>query len=185
LATEHFKMGNHFVFDEARFSSLACPPGAQLLFDIGLDSFSIESPPPASAICLAPQLPMTKLKPGITNLACYIRLPLLEFTLALVATAATLVTNTPTISRYDALTIALCGNPFGPSFDKLINIQGSHATAGLLLFYDIDRCRCQITAMQPGTPADCIHIWKYCPCSAYILCINNNDVISSQCHPCC
>jgi hypothetical protein len=36
LATERFKTGNHFIFDEAHFSSSARPPGAQLLFDLGL-----------------------------------------------------------------------------------------------------------------------------------------------------
>jgi hypothetical protein len=67
LATEHFKTGNHFVFDEAHFNSSACSPDAQLLFDLGLDTFLIESPPLASVICFASQPPLTKLKPGITN----------------------------------------------------------------------------------------------------------------------
>jgi hypothetical protein len=127
----------------------------------------------------APQLPLPKSKPGITTtLACYVPLPLLEFTSAPVATAATLVADTP-VSRYDALTIEMCGNPFGPSFDEPINIQGSHVTAGLLLLYGIDRGRFQSTAMQPGTPANHIHTWKSRIRGAYsILRINNHDVTS-------
>jgi hypothetical protein len=153
-------------------------PLAQLLFDLGLDTFLVESPPPASAISFAPQPPLTKFKPGITTLACYVPLPLLEFTSAPVATAAPLIADTP-VSRYDALTIELCGDPFGPSFDEPINIQGSHATADFLLLYDIDQGRCQITAaMQPGTPANHIHTWKSRLRGAYILRINTHDVTS-------
>jgi hypothetical protein len=131
----------------------------------------------AFAISFALQPPLPKFKPGITTLACYVPLPLLEFTSAPVTTAATLVADTP-VSRYDALTIEMCGDPFGPSFDEPINIQGFHVTAGLLLLYDIDRGRCQITAMQPGTPVNRIHTWKSRPCGAYILRMNNHDVTS-------
>jgi hypothetical protein len=72
----------------------------------------------------------------------------------------------------------VCGGPFSPSFDEATNIQGWHATAGLLLHYDIDQGHCQITAMQPGTPANPIHTWKSRLCGAYILRINTHDVMS-------
>jgi hypothetical protein len=176
LATERFKMGNHFVFDEAHFSSSARPPGAfQLLFDLGLDNFPIDTSPPILASCYAPQPPLTKIKPGVTTLACYIPLSLMEFASAPVAAAATLIAD-PTVSHYDALTIEVCGNPFGPSFDEPINIQGSHETAGLILLYDLDRGRCRITTMQAGTPANRIHTWKSRLRGAYILRINTRDV---------
>ena len=177
LSTKRFKTGNHFVFDEAHFSSSARPPGAQLLFDLGLDTVPLDPPPTVSNPCFAPQPPLPKLKAGAPPMACYAPLPLLEFASAPVATAATLVADIP-VSRYDALSIELCGDSFGPSFDEPINIQGSHPTAGLVLLYDLDRGRCRLTAMQPGTPANRIHTWKSRLRGAYILRIDTHAMTS-------
>jgi hypothetical protein len=98
-------------------------------------------------------------------------LPLLEFLAASVATAATLVL-TSDVSSSAALTVEFCTDPLGHYFDEPISIQGPHATAGLLLWYDPDRGRCQLLAMQPGNPAHRIHAWKSRIRGACILCID-------------
>jgi hypothetical protein len=63
-----------------------------------------------------------------------------------------------------------CGDPFGPSFDEPINIQGSHETVGLILLYDPDQGCCRITTMQAYTPTN--RILR----GAYILRIDTRDV---------
>jgi hypothetical protein len=58
-------MGNHFVYDEAHFASAYRPPGAQLLFDLGLRPLSLETPAPVSKLGFAPQSPFPKLAPAV------------------------------------------------------------------------------------------------------------------------
>jgi hypothetical protein len=82
------------------------------------------------------------------------------------------------VIRYDAMTIELCGNPFGPSFDEPIPIAGLHSTAGLPLQFDPDRGCCQLTSMQTGTPAHRIHTWKSRLRHTFILRIDGKDVTS-------
>jgi hypothetical protein len=74
---------------------------------------------PAAKRCFAPQPPLASKQPGITTLACFIPLPLIEFASAPVAVAATLLVDS-NVTRYDAITIELCGNPFGLSLDEPI-----------------------------------------------------------------
>jgi hypothetical protein len=166
--TKRLKTGNNCIYDEAHFASASRPPGAQLLFDLGLRPLSLETPAPVSKLGFAPQPPFPKLASAVFPLACYAPLPLLEFLAAPVATAATLV-STSNVSRSAALMVEFCTDPFGPSFDEPISIQGPHATAGLLLRYDPDHGRCQLLAMQPGTSAHRIHAWKFRLREAYIL----------------
>jgi hypothetical protein len=172
FVTKHLKMGNHFVYNEAHFASASRPPGAQLLFDLGLRPLLLETPVPVSKLSFAPQRPFPKLAPAIFPLACYAPLPLLEFLAAPVATTTATLVSTLDVSRSAALTVEFCTDPFGPSFDEPISIQGHHATAGLLLRYDPDCGRCQLLAMQPGTPAHQTHAWKSRLWGAYILCID-------------
>jgi hypothetical protein len=175
--SKRFKTGNHFVCNEAHFHSSSRPAGAQLLFDLGFRAPPDELILSASKVCFAPQPPHTKLSPGKTVLAQYVPMPLLEFVSAPVAVATTLVAAVP-VSRNDALTVEMYDDPFGPSFDEPISIQGHHVAAGLLLQLDIDRGHCQLTSIQPGTPAHHIHTWKSRLCHAYILRIDGNNVIS-------
>ena len=175
LVSKRLKTGNHFVYDEAHFGSASRPPGAQLLFDLGLRTILPDTSPAVSKIWFAPQPPVAKLAPTVLPLAQYTPLPLLEFLSAPVASAAALSSHSD-VSRSAALTVEFCNDPFGPSFDEPVNIQGPHATAGLLLLFDIDRGRCQLTAMQPGTPAHRIHAWKSRLRGAYILRIDDTDV---------
>jgi hypothetical protein len=90
---------------------------------------------------------------------------MLEFVSGSVAVAATLVAALP-VSYNDALTVEMCDDPFGPSFDEPISMQGPRVTAGLLLHFDNDRGCCQLASMQPGTPAHRIHTWKTRLCHA-------------------
>jgi hypothetical protein len=71
------------------------------------------------------------------------------------------------------MSIALSGNPFGPSFTETISIQGQHPTAGLEVRYDPARQRVQLIHCTPGTPVARISRWRSRLKHAYLLSLND------------
>jgi hypothetical protein len=87
-----------------------------------------------------------------------IPLPLHEFTPSPIAVAASLVASSRPLHGYvvhrnDGITVTFSTDPFGPSFPETISVSGIHQSLGLELRHAMDRQRCQLVAMTPGTPS--------------------------------
>jgi hypothetical protein len=97
-----------------------------------------------------------------------------EFTAATVAAAEFLTSSD--ISRIDGMTVTFSTDPFWVSFPEMIPVSVIHPTLGLDLHYDTDRHRCQITKMDPGTPAHTIRQWISSLRHAFVPRINKTPV---------
>jgi hypothetical protein len=80
------------------------------------------------------------------------------------------------IDRNDSITVTFSTDPFGPSFPETMFVSGIHPTLGLNLHYDVDRHRCQLVTMGPGTPSHRLSQWKSHIGYAYILSIDTMSV---------
>jgi hypothetical protein len=67
-------------------------------------------------------------------------------------------------------------NPFGPSFPETITVSGIHPTLGLDIRHDVDRQRCQLVAMTPGTPSHRLPQWKSLLRHAFLLYVDSTAV---------
>ena len=135
------KVGGHFNFDEAHYTSTLCPPGPQFLFDLGLhtsiplyytgtDSMKPTSYalyPPFTGNCFLSSLPA---------LACILPLPLGELTTHITLQPPGPFAAAAALSAPEVMSIKLSGNPFSPSFIESIPLSGPHPTAGLALQLD-------------------------------------------------
>jgi hypothetical protein len=79
---------------------------------------------------------------------------------------------TSDIDRNDSATVTFSTYPFGSSFQDTIFVSSIHPTLGLNLHYDVDRHRCQLVTMDPGTPLRRLSQWKSRIRSVYILYID-------------
>jgi hypothetical protein len=60
----------------------------------------------------------------------------------------------------DGITVTFRTDPFGPSLPETIPVSGIHPSIGLEIRHDMDRQRCQLVAMMPGTPSHRLPQWK-------------------------
>jgi hypothetical protein len=180
LTTNREKLSSHHVIDEAHYDTARRPVVAQVIMDMGYDIPSL------------PLVPLQPLKPSvyptwsqhkcITPLSCpLIPLPLHEFTPAPVAVAASLAaTSRPLrdsdVHRNDGITVTFSTDPFGPSFPEKITVSGIHPTLGLDNRHDVDRQRCQMVAMTPGTPSHRLPQWKSRLRHAFLLSVDSTAV---------
>jgi hypothetical protein len=118
----------------------------------------------------------------ITPSSCtLIPLSLHEFTPAPVAVAASVTTSSrplhaSDVHRNDGITVTLSTDPFGPSFPETIPVSGIHPSLGLEIRHDMDRQRCQLVAMTPGTPSHRLPQWKSRPRHAFLLSVDTAAV---------
>jgi hypothetical protein len=101
-------------------------------------------------------------------------LPINEFTSALFTVIASVTTSD--IDRNNSVTITFCTDIFGPSFPETILVSCIHPTIGLELHYDINRHRCQLVSMAPGTPSNRLFQWKSLLWYVYIISIEMMSV---------
>jgi hypothetical protein len=97
-----------------------------------------------------------------------------EFTAAPVSVAASLTASDT--ARSDGIMVAFSKDPFGPSFTEMILVSSIHPTLGLDLHYDTDHHRCQITKIDPGTPAHRLPQWRSHLHHAFVLSIDQAPV---------
>jgi hypothetical protein len=118
----------------------------------------------------------------INPLSCtLIPLPLHEFTTAPLKVAASLATTSRPLHDSDVhcnddITVTFSTNPFGPSFPETIAVSGIHPTLGLDIQHDVDRQRCQLVAMKPGTPSHLLPQWKSRLRHAFLLSVDSTAV---------
>jgi hypothetical protein len=74
-----------------------------------------------------------------------------EFIIALVALAASLQASA--VDNNDGIMVTFSVDNVGASLPEMVLVSGTHTMLGVALPYDTDRHRCQITTMDPGTPA--------------------------------
>jgi hypothetical protein len=67
-------------------------------------------------------------------------------------------------------------DPFGPLFPETISVSGIHPCLGLELLHAMDRQRCQLVVMTPGTPSHQLHQWKSRLRHAFLLSVYTIDV---------
>lgn len=119
-------------FDESHFSSERRPPGPQFLFNLGL--FSITPPIGISTTNVAPLPALYPPSPCIVG-SFFPPLPSLATLLPLPFGDIIDTSDSPafaaSLTAPEVMSIALSGNPFGPSFTETISIVGQHPTAGL------------------------------------------------------
>jgi hypothetical protein len=156
--TNREKLSSHHVIDEAHYGKYRRSPGAQLLMDMGYEMptpliSNIGTPTPISQYP-----PRCKTLPPKTFICKFFPLPMNEFTATPVAVAVLLTASD--IARIDGIMVTFSTDPFGPSFPETTLVSGIHPTLSLDLHYDTDRRRCQITKMDPGTPAHRIPQWR-------------------------
>jgi hypothetical protein len=101
-------------------------------------------------------------------------LPINEFTDTPITVAASLTASD--IAHIDDIMVTFSTDPFGPSFPETIVVSGINPTLGLDLHYETDPHRCQITKMDPGTPAHYLPQWRSCLYHDFILSINQTPV---------
>jgi hypothetical protein len=180
LTTNREKLSSHPAIDEAHYGTARRPAGAQILMDVGYDIPSLPLVPlQSSQFAMYPKRSHHKC---ITPLSCtLISLPLHEFTPAPVAFAASLAASSRPLHGSDVhcnygITVTFSTDPFGPSFPETISISGIHPSLGLELRHDMDRQRCQLVAMTPGTPSHRLHKWKWHLCHAFLLSVDTTSV---------
>jgi hypothetical protein len=144
------KLSTYNTIDEVNYGKTHCPPEPQILVDMGY-----EQQPVLPSIATPPQLPWYPLRSRhkkVTQFLCkLIPLPMKEFTSAPVAVIASVAVSD--IDRNNSVTVTFSTDPLRPSFPETIVVSGIHPTLGLDLQYDVDRHRCQIIKMEPGTPS--------------------------------
>jgi hypothetical protein len=133
-----------------------------------------EKEPLLPAIITPPPMLRYPLRSSHTSVISFVckllPLPMNEFTSA----PFTVITSVTTsdIDRNDGVTINFSTDPFGPSFPGTIFVSSIHPTLGLNLHYNVDRHRCQLVTMDPGSPSHRLSQWKSHLRSTYILSID-------------
>jgi hypothetical protein len=118
----------------------------------------------------------------ITPSSCtLITLPLHEFTPAPVAVTASVAASSrplhaSDVHSNDGITVTFSTDPFGPSFPETIPVSGIHPSLGLEIQHDMDRQRCQLVAMTPGTPSHRLPQWKSRLRHAFLLSVDTSTV---------
>jgi hypothetical protein len=192
LTTNRVKLSNHHVFDEAHYAATTRPPGAQVLFGLGLHSppamldadspsvdCSVHGDDASSTVACAYPPPTKAAPPKLPPDAPYWPLPLAEMVWlpAPVAVAANVTRQSPAVFDLDDVhSLDMSVDPFGPSFTQHMPVKGQHPTAGLGLVYDTDQDRCIVADMCQGTPAHRIVSWRSRIRNAHLLAINGKDV---------
>jgi hypothetical protein len=137
-------------------------------------------------------VPLQSLKPSvyptwyqhkcIYPLSCtLIPLPLHEFTPAPIAVKYSLAATSrmlhdSDVHRNDGITVTFSTDPFGPSFPETITVSGIHPNLGIDIRHDVDRQRCQLVAMTPGTPSYRLPQWKFRLRHAFLLSVDSTAV---------
>ena len=135
------KVGGHFNFDEAHYTSTLRPPGPQFLFDLGLHTAiplcytGTDSMKPTS-YAPYPPFPGNCVLSSLPTLACILPLPLGELTTHITLESPGPFAAAAALSAPEVMSIELSGNPFSPSFIESIPLSGLHPTAGLELQLD-------------------------------------------------
>jgi hypothetical protein len=180
LTTNLENISSHHVIEEAHYGTARRPAGAQVLMDMG---YGI---PPLSLVPLQPLKPSVyhtwSQHKCINPLSCtLIPLPLHDFTPSPIAVAASLVTTSrplhdPDVHHNDSIMVTFSTDPFGPSFPGTIMVSGIYPTLGLTIRHDLDRQRCLLVAMTPGTPSHRLPQWKPCLRQAFLLSVDSTSV---------
>jgi hypothetical protein len=137
-----------------------------------------EQQPVLPEITTPPQLsryPLRSCNKTVTPFFCkLLPLPLNDFMCspgAMIASAAT-----SDIDRNNSVTVTFITDHVGSNFPDTIIVSGIYPIIGLDLQYDVDRHRCQLVKMDPGTPSHRMSQWKSRLHYAYILYINTMSV---------
>jgi hypothetical protein len=163
------KLSTQHTIDEAHYGKTRRPPGPQILMDMGYEQQHvlplITSPPPLS------RYPLRSQHKTVTPFMCkLLPLPMNYCTSSPFIVIASIPTSD--IDRNNSITVTFSTDPFVPSFPETILVSGIHPTLGLDLHYDIDRHRCQLISMDPGTPSHRLFQWKSHLWYAYVLSID-------------
>mmetsp|Transcript_12630 Transcript_12630/g.36754 ORF Transcript_12630/g.36754 Transcript_12630/m.36754 type:complete len:1246 (+) Transcript_12630:2039-5776(+) len=171
IHTGRIKTAGNFRIDEAHFHSSKRPPGAQFLFELGLqDSLPTFDGHAPATVAPALQPPLPKSLPKVHHDGCRVPLPIGEFlSMAPTASAASLVHDP---SARDVMSIAMSTDPFTPAFDQVVPVKGDSATLGFIFKFDENRGRLQLTNCEKGQPAHRISRWRSRLRFAYLLAIN-------------
>jgi hypothetical protein len=132
--------------------------------------------------------PKRSQKKCITPLLCTL-IPLLlhEFTPApapVAVTASVAASSRPLhasdVHRNDGITVNFSTDLYGPSFTETIPVSGIHPSLGLEIRHAMDRQRCQLVAMPPGTPSHRLPQWKSRLRHAFLLSVDAAAVHTSS-----
>jgi hypothetical protein len=180
LTKNRGKLSSHHVIDEAHYGTALRPAGAKVIMDMGYDIPSLPLVPlQSSQFAMYPKRSQNKC---ITPSSCtLIPLPLHEFTPAPVTVAASVAASSrplhaSDVHRNDGITVTFSTDPFGPSFPETIPVSGIHPSLGIEIRHDMDRQRCQLVAMTPGTPSHRLPQWKSRLRHAFLLSVDTAAV---------